>query len=111
MISHDQREIPAVLVNNLRPEEMNLLVAAQPIMIDEANFFDDELLVVVRQFLREGRDVYVAGLTHDSERAVWGPMTDLVEMADTKIVVTAKCDGLSGKCKKYNLVVSQNSQN
>ena len=92
--------IPAVLVNHLKPEEMKALVADfKVVMIDEVNFFHESLIEIVKTFLEEGRDVFVAGLYLDSERIVWGPMTALIEMADQKVEVTARCDGDKGKCK------------
>ncbi len=100
VISHNQEMIPAVLVNHLKPEEMKALVADfKVVMIDEVNFFHASLISTVEQFLKEGRDVYVAGLYLDSERNVWGPMNTLIELADAKVAVTARCDGDEGKCK------------
>jgi thymidine kinase len=100
VVSHNQAMIPAVLVNHLKPEEMKDLVADfKVIMIDEVNFFHESLITMVKQFLREGRDVYVAGLFLDSERNIWGPMTTLIKLADVKVEVTARCDGQGGKCK------------
>ena len=100
VISHNQVMIPAVLVNHMRPEEMRALVGDfKVVMIDEVNFFHDSLIETVDQFLNEGRDVFVAGLFLDSECNVWGPMTKLIEMADKKVEVSAKCDGEEGKCK------------
>ncbi len=99
VISHDQVMIPAVLVDNNHPGEMQSLVADfMTVMIDEVNFFHDSLIAVVEQFLSEGRDVFIAGLTFDSERNVWDPMTKLVAMAEEKIEMTARCDGEGGKC-------------
>jgi thymidine kinase len=100
VVSHNQEMIPAVLVNHLKPDEMKALVADfKKVMIDEVNFFHESLIEVVKQFLNEGRDVYVSGLYLDSERVVWGPMAALIEMADKKIPVTARCDGDDGACK------------
>ncbi len=94
VVSHDQVEIPAVLVNHMLPQEMSLLVGdLVTVMIDEVNFFTDELIPVIRRFLREGRDVYVAGLSYDSERLSWEPMATLIAMADEKMELTARCDG------------------
>jgi thymidine kinase len=99
VVSHDRIEIPAVLVNHRKPEEMQLLVGdLTRVMIDEVNFFDESLVAVVEQFLAEGRDVYVSGLVLDSERVVWGPMTRLIALADQKVEVAARCDGDEGKC-------------
>lgn len=100
VISHNQAMIPAVLVNHLKPEEMRELVGDfKTVMIDEANFFHDSLIEIIKTFLREGRNVYVAGLYLDSERNVWGPMMTLIAMADKKVEVTARCDGDNGTCK------------
>ncbi|MBP9670555.1 hypothetical protein KBD75_04100 [Candidatus Woesebacteria bacterium] len=100
VVSHNQEMIPAVLVNHLKPEEMKALVADfKVVMIDEVNFFHESLIGVIKQFLSEGRDVYVAGLYQDSERNLWGPMTALIELADKKVEVTARCDGDNGQCK------------
>lgn len=100
VVSHNQVMIPAVLVNHLKPEEMRELVGEfKVVMIDEVNFFHENLIATIQQFLNEGRDVYVAGLFLDSERNIWGPMTQLIEKADNKVEVTARCDGEEGKCK------------
>lgn len=100
VVSHNQEMIPAVLVNHLKPEEMKDLVGDfKVVMIDEVNFFHESLIETVRTFLAEGRDVYVAGLTFDSEYNAWNPMTKLVEMADEKVEMTARCDGEGGKCR------------
>jgi thymidine kinase len=100
VVSHNQEMIPAVLVNHLKPEEMKALVADfKVVMIDEVNFFHESLIEVIKMFLEEGRDVYVSGLYLDSERNVWGPMAKLIELADEKVEVSARCDGDDGKCK------------
>lgn len=100
VVSHNQEMIPAVLVNHLKPEEMRDLVGDfKVVMIDEVNFFHESLIEVIKTFIEEGRNVYVAGLYLDSERNVWGPMTTLIEMADKKVEVTARCDGDKGKCQ------------
>lgn len=100
VVSHNQEMIPAVLVNHLKPEEMKSLVADfNVVMIDEVNFFHESLIGIIKTFLAEGRDVYVAGLFLDSERNIWGPMSTLIAMADEKVEVSARCDGDGGKCK------------
>lgn len=100
VISHNKEMIPAVLVNNLKPEEMTSLVADyRCVMIDEVNFFDESLIAIVKGFLAEGREVYVAGLTHFADGEAWGPMNKLIAMSDEKVELTANCDGRAGKCR------------
>lgn len=101
VVSHDRVEIPAVLVNHRKPEEMTWLVGdLTKVMIDEVNFFADNLVAIVKQFISEGRDVYVAGLVVDSEQQLFGPMRELIAMADKKMEVSARCDGEGATCKQ-----------
>lgn len=99
VISHDKEEIPAVLVNHQHPQEMvDLVGTCRRVFIDEVNFFDESLMPYVEQFLAEGRDVYVSGLSEDAEGRVFGPMRLLVAQADERVDLAARCDGMSGTC-------------
>lgn len=99
VVSHNQAEIPAVLVNHKKPWEMSGLVGeAKRIFIDEVNFFDEQLVEWVSEMLDSGREVTVAGLVYDSEGEVFGPMLKLIQHAEEKIEIAAKCDGEEGKC-------------
>lgn len=101
VVSHDRREIPAVLVNHKRPLEMtNLLGEYERVLIDEVNFFSLELVPFVQGLVTHGKQVYVAGLALDSEQQLFGPMTELLKIADKVVKLTAKCDGDQGKCRE-----------
>lgn len=101
VISHDRLEIPAVLVNHKRPGEMtDLLGEFERIFIDEVNFFALDLVPFVKQLVDDGKHVYVAGLLLDSERNIFGPMSELLKIANEKIEVSARCDGNKGKCRE-----------
>lgn len=100
VVSHDRREIPSVLVNNDRPEEMLELVAeAKTVLIDEVNFFADSIREVVEKLRNQGVDVYVAGLNRYADGDEWGAMNALTQIADERYELTARCDGEGGKCK------------
>ena len=73
------------------------------VAIDEAQFFmgqvttpatgetENELVWVVRYLLSIGIDVLIAGLDQDFRGKVFGPMGELLALADTKIGLTAVC--------------------
>jgi thymidine kinase len=100
VVSSTKKEIPSVMVSHGHPEEMLQLVDDnERVFIDEANLFAMSLVTVVSELVNQGKQVYVSGLVLDSERNVWGPMTQILEMADEKVEVFARCDGDEGTCK------------
>lgn len=100
VVSNNKQEIPSVMVSHERPDEMlGLTEGFERVFIDEANLFSMKLIETVKTLLKEGKQVYVSGLVLDSERNVWGPMTELMAMADENVEVFARCDGDSGTCK------------
>lgn len=66
--------------------------------IDEAQFFDDELVNVCRQLADQGVRVVVAGLDMDFMGKPFGPMPALMAVAEdvTKVhAICVKCGGLA----------------
>jgi len=59
--------------------------------IDEAQFFDDELPNVCEQLANSGRRVIVAGLDMDFQGKPFGPMPQLLAIADYITKVHAIC--------------------
>lgn len=64
--------------------------------VDEAQFFSD-LSTVVPQWLKEGKEVLVAGLSGDFQGKPFGSITDLIPHADSieqkKALCMHRCDG------------------
>lgn len=101
LVTHDGHEIPSVLVNNDRPEEMLELVGeARRVLVDEVNFFDQSLVEVIKRLVGEGKEVWVAGLSRFADGDVWEPMATLEKLADERHELTARCDGAGGRCKQ-----------
>ena len=93
--SHSGTEAGAILIDTKKPRvllEKALVQKAERIVIDETNFFDDRLLVVIKKILNQGIDVYTAGLLLDSDRKEFGPTKKLTQMADEVIEGRARCD-------------------
>lgn len=97
--SHDNNEVPAVL---LSLQDLSVLFneamrAAQKkdlkkILIDEINFFSDEIIPIIDQVLDKGVSVSVSGLLTDSDRQDFGPTRKLMMIADKATEFHARCD-------------------
>lgn len=62
------------------------------IAVDEANFFGNDLPSVLTALRRDGFRVIVAGLAETSEGKPFGPMGDVLAMADEITKVYGVCD-------------------
>lgn len=79
---------------SLIPANADLRIVA----IDEAQFFDDLLPVVIRTFADfMGLTVLVAGLDRDFLRRPFGPMAEVLTEADEVTKLTAVCFKCSGE--------------
>jgi thymidine kinase len=58
---------------------------------DEAQFFDKRLIYVVKELLNEGKRVIISGLDQDFREFGFGPMPELLAMADNVLKLTAIC--------------------
>jgi thymidine kinase len=61
------------------------------VAIDEAQFFDEDLVAVVHDLLQSGRRVVVAGLDLDFAARPFGPMPYLLALADRVDKLAAVC--------------------
>jgi thymidine kinase len=61
------------------------------VAIEEAQFFGDELVPVVRRLLRDGNLVYATGLNQDFRGEPFGAMPTLLSLADDISLLTAIC--------------------
>lgn len=75
--------------------------ATELVAIDEAQFFDPEIVPVVDDLIHRGIRVYVAGLPADFKWKGFGQMPELFARADHKIELTAVCrvNGSGSRCE------------
>ena len=97
VVSHDANSIPSTPVESARSI---LLMAsdAQVVGIDEAQFFDDAIVEVCNELANSGKRVIVAGLDMDFKGIPFGPMPQLMAIAEdvTKVhAICAKCGNLA----------------
>lgn len=90
VISHDSNQIPSTSV----PAAANIPILAndcQVVGIDEAQFFDDEIVEVCNDLANRGMRVIVAGLDMDYQGNPFGPMPALMATAEYVTKVHAIC--------------------
>lgn len=97
VVSHDENSIRSTAVRS----SGNILILAdnaQVVGIDEAQFFDLELVNVCNQLASLGKRVVVAGLDMDYKGRPFGPMPGLMAVAEyvTKVhAICVKCGSLA----------------
>ena len=90
VVSHDSNEIRSTPV----PSAANIRILAHGcdvIGIDEAQFFDDEIVTVCNDLANQGIRVIVAGLDMDFKGNPFGPMPNLMATAEYVTKVHAVC--------------------
>ena len=108
--THDKVMIPCIQTNKLkdvwyygsleteivlnRLDDSVKLVAADVIIINEGQFFED-LLPAINHMLQHNKKIYVGGLDGDFERKKFGQILDLIPLCDKITKMTSLC----GLCK------------
>jgi len=104
VVSHDENQIHSTPV----PASANipLLVNDEDVIgIDEAQFFDQELVGVCNQLANQGVRVIVAGLDMDYKGKPFGPIPALLATAEyvTKVhAICVKCGNLANHSHRIN---------
>jgi len=111
VVSHDERSITSTPVENA---SAILLLSSdvQVIGIDEAQFFDMGIIEVCNELADRGVRVIVAGLDMDYSRKPFGPMPDIIAIAEyvTKVhAICVECGNLANysfrKAENKNVVL------
>ncbi|MDO1512769.1 thymidine kinase [Maribacter confluentis] len=106
VVSHDANEIRSTPV----PAAANIRILADTcdvIGIDEAQFFDDEIVTVCNDLANKGVRVIVAGLDMDFKGKPFGPMPALMATAEYVTKVHAICTR-TGNLANYSFRKSSN---
>ena len=90
VVSHDANEIMSTPVENAI-DILSKVSDADVVAIDEAQFFDDEIIDVCNQLANNGIRVIVAGLDMDFKGNPFGPMPHLMAIAEFVTKVHAIC--------------------
>jgi thymidine kinase len=108
VVSHDENEIRSTPV----PAAANIRLLAtdcQVVGIDEAQFFDDEIVTVCNDLANSGVRVVVAGLDMDFKGNPFGPMPALMATAEYVTKVHAICPR-TGNLANYSFRKSESDK-
>jgi thymidine kinase len=90
VVSHDANQIPSKVVE--KAGDIRFMVDGKDVVgIDEAQFFDDELVAVCRELANKGIRVIVAGLDMDFRGIPFEPIPSLLAVAEYITKVHAIC--------------------
>ena len=99
IITHDKEYIEALGVKVLEGIELSSeYKEADLIVIEEAQFFSGLRGFVMNAIENNGKNVIVAGLNGDSDRAPFGEILDLIPMADEIYHLMALCKRCDDGC-------------
>ncbi|MCD6204275.1 MAG: thymidine kinase [Candidatus Marinimicrobia bacterium] len=93
IVSHNNQKIPSIAVNNAT-DILKHVKDAQVLGIDEAQFFDNDLVLVCRKLAESGRRVIVAGLDKDYRGFPFEPIPQLLceaEYITKTLAICMKC--------------------
>lgn len=106
VVSHDSNEFAALAVKNAH----ELLTQAQGyevVGLDEAQFFDDEIVAVCNTLANNGVRVVIAGLDMDFKGVPFGSMPQLMATAEYVTKVHAICSK-TGRLAQYSYRLDPN---
>jgi thymidine kinase len=107
IVSHNEREIRSTPVN-FANDIILLAGDCDVVGIDEAQFFDDSIVEVCNLLANNGKRVIVAGLDMDYEGKPFGPMPNLLAVAEFVTKVHAIC-AQTGELASFSFRLSENN--
>lgn len=107
VVSHNETALPSILVDTA--DQIVLLTGnAKVVCIDEAQFFDDRIVDVANSLANDKKRVIVAGLDMDFEGRPFGPMPNLLAVAEFVTKLHAVCSE-SGAMANFSQRVIDNT--
>lgn len=94
--THDGRAHPATSIADTDLLYSTILAGMDVVAIDEVQFFDPDILNVIRALTDAGIDVFATGLTTDFRGQPYKHVPQLMAIADEVTILTAVCM----KCKR-----------
>jgi thymidine kinase len=107
IISHDTNTMLSIPLNQAS-QILEMVKNEDVVGIDEAQFFDENIVAVCEKLANEGKRVIVAGLDMDFTGTPFGPMPNLLAISDyiTKLhAICVKCGNIAHV--SYRIVAQQ----
>ncbi len=107
IVSHDKQKIKSRAIES--PDEiLKYALESQVVGIDEAQFFDDSLVKVCQTLANMGKRVIIAGLDQDYRGKPFGPIPQLLAVAEHITKTHAICV-ICGNPANYTFRTSQDT--
>lgn len=100
VVSHSAQSVEAIPVKQPIEILQKLLDSTRVVAIDEVQFFDNSIIDVVNKLARRGIRVICAGLDQDYKGKPFGPMAELLAIADDVAKIHAICTVCGGPASK-----------
>lgn len=91
VVSHSSLSIEAVAVNSSIDILSKVYDSTRVVAVDEVQFFDHDIIPIIKKLARRGIRVICAGLDQDYTGSPFGPMAELLCMADNVDKIQAVC--------------------
>lgn len=91
IVSHNKQMIDAINIADIRDVFNYVDQSTAAVVIDEAQFFSDEIITVVNALADAGKRVIIGGLDTDFRGEPFGPMPRLLALAEHVTKLTAIC--------------------
>lgn len=108
IVSHNETAIRSTPVH-FASDILLLAGDCQVVGIDEAQFFDDAIVDICNTLANKGKRVIIAGLDMDYEGKPFGPMPNLLAVAEFVTKVHAIC-AQTGQLASYSFRLSENNE-
>lgn len=109
IVSHNHTSTEAIPVMTSLVLQNMVTDDVEVVAIDEAQFFDHELVQVVETLARNGKRVIIAGLDMDYLGQPFGPMPDLMAIADDVYKTRAICVKC-GRLANFSYRITDNAE-
>jgi thymidine kinase len=103
IVSHSEMKMPSQVVDSARDILQSVQEGTEVVGIDEAQFFDVQLVDVSNQLANSGRRVIVAGLDQDFRGRPFEPMPQLMAIAeyvDKTLAICMRCGAPANRSQR-----------
>lgn len=91
VVTHEGRALEAEPVRDVAELATRLRKETEVVCVEEAQFFDRTICDLAMDLADSGREVILAGLDQDFRRRPFGPMPELLALADEVVKLRAIC--------------------
>lgn len=85
------KKFPAIKIDNAFECFNHITPETEVVAIDEAQFFGDDIITVVKLLINAGKDIYISGLDMNWKGEPFGAMGSLLAMADDVVKMKTVC--------------------